>query len=236
MEHICPGKCVQQALQLCDAVSHGGLIGIEPEIRNVLIGVVDHGVIVTGDVLQRIIYTLCAPQHRAAELTGGIFRIARGLGVDEVNDGFGLREIHAPVEKGALGKLPGQCLPRSCGEQRLQPRTQHSRRAVTLQLCRVLSGIAVRAAADGAQTEVERLAVGVAERAIDELAVRRLGHGAAVGGVKHAVDDGERPVTGQTQDADRGQDVAGRDGGDRIRHVKTPLCRSAEPQAPPIDS
>ena len=236
MEHICPGKRVQQALQLCDAVLHGGLISIEPEIRNVLIGVVDHGVIVTGDVLQRIIYTLCAPQHRAAELTGGIFRIARGLGVDEVNDGFGLREIHAPVEKGALGKLPGQCLPRSGGEQRLQPRTQHSRRAVTLQLCRVLSGIAVRAAADGAQTEVERLAVGVAERAIDELAVRRLGHWAAVGGVKHAVDDGERPVTGQTQDADRGQDVAGRDGGDRIRHVKTPLCRSAEPQAPPIDS
>ena len=236
MEHICPGKRVQQALELIDAVGQRGLVGAELKVRNVLIGVVDHGVIVACDVLQRIIYTLCAPQHCAAELTGGIFRIARGLGVDEVNDGFGLREIHAPVEKGALGKLSGQCLPRPGGEQRLQPRTQHSRRAVTLQLCRVLSGVAVRAAADGAQTEVERLAVGVAERAIDELAVRRLGHGAAVGGVKHAVDDGERPVTGQTQDADRGQDVAGRDGGDRIRHVKTPLCRSAEPQAPPIDS
>ena len=236
VEHICPGKRVQQALQLRDAVVQRVCIGAELKVRDVFIRVVDHGVIVACDVLQRIVYTLRAPQHRAAELTGGIFRIACGFGVDEVNDGFCLREIHAPVEKGALGKLPGKRLPRTGGEQRLQPRTQHGRRAVTLQLCRVLSGVAVRAAADGAQTEVERLAVGVAERAIDELTVRRLGHGATVGRVKHAVDDGERPVTGQAQDADRGQDVAGRDGGDRIRHVKTPLCRSAEPQAPPIDS
>ena len=97
VEHICPGKRVQQALQLCDTVLHGGLISSELEIRNVLIGVVDHGVIVTGDVLQRIIYTLCAPQHRAAELTGSVFRGGGGLGLYDVDDGLGLGEVEPAV-------------------------------------------------------------------------------------------------------------------------------------------
>ena len=156
--------------------------------------------------------------------------------MDEVDDGFCLREIHAAVEEGALREFTRQRLPRPGGEQRLQSRAQHGRRAVALQLGRVLAGVAVRGAADGAQAEVERLAVGVAKSAVDELAIRCFGHGAAVRRAKHAVDNGEHPVTGQTQDADRGQDVAGRNGGDRIRHEKTPLCRSAEPLAPPIRS
>ena len=64
------------------------------------------------------------------------------------------------------------------------------------------------------------MAVGVAKSAVDELAIRCFGHGPAVRRAKHAVDNGEHPVTGQTQDANRGQDVAGRNGGDRIRHEK----------------
>ena len=189
-----------------------------------------------GDVLQRVVYTLRVPQHRAAELPGGVFCVQRGLGVDEVDNGLCLREIHAAVEKGALREFARQRLPCPGSEQRLQPCAQHGRGAVALQLGRVLAGVAVRSAADGAQAEVERLAVGVAKSAVDELAVRRFGHGAAVGRVKHAVDDGERSVAGQAQDANRGQDIAGRDGGDRIRHEITPLCRSAEPLAPPIVS
>ena len=236
VEHICPGKRVQQPLEPVDAAGQCTLVGAELKVRNVLVRVVDHGVIVAGDVLQRVVYTLRVPQHRAAELPGGVFCVQGCLGVDEVDDGLRLREIHAAVEKGALREFARQRLPCPGSEQRLQPCAQHGRGAVALQLGRVLAGVAVRSAADGAQAEVERLAVGVAKSAVDELAVRRFGHGAAVGRAKHAVDDGERPVAGQAQDANRGQDIAGRDGGDRIRHEITPLCRSAEPLAPPIVS
>ena len=174
VEHICPGKRVQQPLEPVDAAGQCTLVGAELKVRDVLVRVVDHGVIVAGDVLQRVVYTLRVPQHRAAELPGGVFCVQRGLGVDEVDNGLCLREIHAAVEKGALREFARQRLPCPGSEQRLQPCAQHGRGAVALQLGRVLAGVAVRPAADGAQAEVERLAVRVAEGAVDELAVRRL--------------------------------------------------------------
>ena len=127
MEHVCPGKCVQQALELIDAVGQRGLVGAELKVRDVLIRVVDHGVIVAGDVLQCIVYALRAPQHRAAELPGSIFRVQRGLSVDEIDDGLRLCEIHAAVEEGTLRELARQRLPCPGGEQRLQPCPQYGR-------------------------------------------------------------------------------------------------------------
>ena len=221
VEHICPGKRVQQALQLCDAVLHGGLISIEPEIRNVLIGVVDHGVIVTGDVLQRIIYTLCAPQHRAAELTGGIFRIARGLGVDEVNDGFGLREIHASVEKGALGELTRRCLPRAEGEESFQRGAQHDGRAMALKLCGVLAGVASRRAGERAETEIERPSLLVEQLAVNELPVAVLRHGLSVRRAEKRVHQRYGKGTRYAHDADGGNACAGRNGGNGITHLSS---------------
>ena len=121
VEHIRPGKRVQQALELLDAAGQRGLVGAELKVRDVLIRVVDHGVIVAGDVLQCIVYALRAPQHRAAKLPGGIFRVQRSLGVDEIDDGLRLCEIHAAVEEGTLREFARQRLPCPGGEQRLQP-------------------------------------------------------------------------------------------------------------------
>ena len=118
--------------------------------------------IVAGDIGQRVVYALRAAQHRAAELTNSVFRFLRGFCVDEVDDSLRLCEIHPVVQKSALGKLPGQRLPRACGKQRLQPGAQHGGGAVALQLGGVLAGVARRAAADRAEAQIERLPVGVA--------------------------------------------------------------------------
>ena len=66
--------------------------------------------------------------------------------MDEVDDGFCLREIHAAVEEGALCELARPGLPGACGEEQLQRAPEHDGRAVALELGGVLAGIAVRAA------------------------------------------------------------------------------------------
>ena len=82
-------------------------------------------------------------EDRAGELGGGVFRALRALGVDEVGHGLGGAQIHAAVQKGALGKLPGQRLPRAEAKALLQHRAEHRGRAVALKLRRVLPGVAV---------------------------------------------------------------------------------------------
>ena len=64
---------------------------------DVLVGIVEHGVKMRADIDEREIDRVYFPQHRAAELAGGIGGGVGCLGIDEVDDRFGLREVHAAV-------------------------------------------------------------------------------------------------------------------------------------------
>lgn len=69
-------------------------------------------------------------------------------------------------------------------EQLLQRGAQHRGRAVALELCRVLTCVAVRGVADGTQAEVEQVSAEVGQSAVDEFSVLVLGHESAEAGWK----------------------------------------------------
>ena len=80
----------------------------------------------------------------------GVFRGSGGLGIDEIDDGFCLRQVHFAVEEGPLGEFTGLCLPGSGGKESGEQGVEDYGRAVAVEFGRVLPGIAVSAAeADG---------------------------------------------------------------------------------------
>ncbi len=72
---------------------------------------------------------------------GGDLRLVKGLGVDEVADGFGLGEIDAAVEEGAHGELSGLGEARSGGDAQFDDVPEHDRRAVGGDLDDVVGGV-----------------------------------------------------------------------------------------------
>ena len=119
-------------------------------VLNVLVGVIHHGVKPGGDVDKGLLHRFQAAAETAVQLGCGVFCSGGGLGVDEIDDGFRLRQVHFAVEEGPLGEFTGLGLPGSGGKEGGEQGVKDHGRAVAVEFGRVLPGIAVSAAeADG---------------------------------------------------------------------------------------
>ena len=72
-------------------------IGLEPEVLDVLVGVVEHGVVVGADVGEGGGDRLDPPGDGAGELARCVARGFHGLGVDQVGHRLGRAEVHPAV-------------------------------------------------------------------------------------------------------------------------------------------
>ena len=215
------GKRGEQRFERADRrIEHGGVFR-ERERRYILVRIVEHRVIVRADVREILIDLLRAAGDRPAELTGGVSRRERRFRVDDIDDGLRLREIHAPVQKGALGELTRRCLPRAEGEESFQRGAQHDGRAMALKLCGVLAGVASRRAGERAETEIERPSLLVEQLAVNELPVAVLRHGLSVRRAEKRVHQRYGKGTRYAHDADGGNACAGRNGGNGITHLSS---------------
>lgn len=118
-----------------------------------------------------------------------------------------------PFRKARFVNSPGPGRPGPGGEESLQRGAQHDGGAVTLELCGVLAGVAVRRAAYCAQAEVQDAPARVEQAAVDEEPVRVRGHGPAVGGAEHSVSRGQRSRPGDADYAYSRNCAAGSYGG-----------------------
>ena len=182
------------------------------------------------DVRQKRVHRVGAPRHRARELAGGVLRRGGGLGLYDVYHGLGLRQVHAPVQEGALCEFAGPGLPRAEIKEPPERRREHDGRAVALQLRRVLAGVGARGAAHGAEAVVQRAPVRGQERAVDELPVAVRAHRPAVRGAE----DGVRELEGlRPRDADyayRADRAArGKRGNGVVYHVRPRLYNRSYP-------
>ena len=149
-QHPAPLGGVQQGGEGVGGDLQRGSDLLRLNVLDVLVGVIHHGVKPGGDVDEGLLHRLQAAAETAVQLGCGVFRGSGGLGVDEVDDGFRLRQVHFTVQKGAAGKFSSLGLPGTGGEQGAEQFTQHHRRAVAVEFGGVLPGIAVSAAeADG---------------------------------------------------------------------------------------
>ncbi len=138
----------------------------------------------------------------AVELSVSVAGAFGSLGIDQVNDRLGLRQVHASVEKGPAGELTGQRLTGAVSKQRLQTQRQHGGRAVALQLSSILSCVAVGTRRPGSQHLINGNSVFVLQRAVNQPSGRLVCQFATRHGCKDGRGDfaGLRP--GKTQDAD----------------------------------
>ena len=180
-----------------------------------------------AQVAQIVIHGIDAAQKRAAELPRRVRGRLRRLGVYEVDDGFGLRQVELAVQKGAFGEFPRQSLPRAGGKQGLQPGREHRGRAVALQLHGILPGVAVRRAGIDGQRLVDHAPLPVAQRAQHQLPVRRFaqGHTAAQG--KNLPRHFRAAVAGQTQNPDRAGAFPRGNRGNHVAHFNCASRKSA---------
>ena len=170
------------------------------------------------DVAEQGVYGVRPPRDRPGELSGGVLRRGGGLGVDYIHDRLGLREVHAAVQEGALRELPGPRLARAEGEEPPERLREHDRRAVALELRRVLARIRARRAAYRAQAAVERPAVRRRQRAVYELPRRVRAHRPPVRRAEQLVHEPERVRPGDAHYAYRGDAPARGYGGYGISH------------------
>ena len=185
---------------------------------DLLIRIVQNRVKMAAQVGQHFINRLQPGRQRAAHLSGGIGGGIRRLGFNQIDDGLRLGQIHAPVEKSPLGKLSPAGGPGPRLIQGLQPRSQHGRRAVAVQLHGVLPGIAVRTPGVHRHALVQRPALPVQKRPQNQLPVGRFRQRTAVFGPKYP--PGHLPAAGarQAQNADGADLTSCGYGGNDMRH------------------
>ena len=188
----------------------------QPEGRDLLVRVVQHGVEVAADVGHGVIEGADPAQQGAAHLSGGVGGGVGGLSVDEIRHGLGLGQVHAPVEEGPPGELSGACLPGAGGEEGVQPRSQHRGGAVALQLDRVLAGVGGGGAAADGEDLVDDPALPIQERTEAELPLRRVRQRHAAGQTHNAPRDLGAAGAGQAQNADGAGSPPGGDGGNDV--------------------
>ena len=143
-----------------------------------------------ADALPQIFESFPQRLHPAAEKAVQLGRsevhpLARGRGNDFCH-GFGLREIHAPVQKGAPGELSAFGHARAARKHGVEQRGQHGRAAVTLNFGAVFAGEGMRSRKEHHECVVRFAALGVehvtvmqhARREVPEAFARRTEHGA----------------------------------------------------------
>ena len=210
---------LQQPLKLRERGRQAPFIAFKLEVFDILVWVIQHRVIVRADVGQRGIYPVHLAAYRAGELPCGVLGALDGLRIDDIGHGLRRAQLHAPVQKGALRELARRRLPRTEREQLIQRRTKDCRRAMTLKLRGVLSGIAVRRAAYRAQAHVQQLAPAVAQLAKDQPAIRAFGHFFAAVREKEPVYHPKSFVSGEADYTNRGYLRPRRNGGNSVSHM-----------------
>ena len=180
-----------------------------------------------------------AHRSRARARISGRCRARRCLGarVDQVGDGFGLREVELVVEESALGELArrgdaqsGQALlarrivtlARGLEAARDQ-QLQHDRATVRLELEDVFAGVRMRRREEDRQTAVDGVAIGREERDVGRVARRERAR------PRDRLDERRETAARYAHDADRAA-PARRDGDDRIRPARQ-LLQDCPPRA-----
>ena len=137
----------------------------------------------------------------AAQSPGQLARRVAGplpaLGVQQVGHRLRLGQVQPPVEKGPLGELPGPGLAGPLGKQGLQPQGEHHGGAVTVELRRVLPGVALGPPAVGAQHPVNDLPLPVQQVPVHQGAHRAVQQPLFPQGAEHRRSDVRRPGAGQ---------------------------------------
>ena len=221
LQHPAPPGGAQQVGQGGFGGLQGGADLLRLDVLNVLVRVVHYGVKPAGNVDKSLLNRLQTAVEPAVQLGGGVFRGGGGLGVNEVNDGFCLRQIHFAVEEGPLGKFSRQGLPGSGGEQGGEQSVEHHRGTVAVKLGGVLSGVAVTAAEADGQPLVNDGSGLVQHFAEHHFVGGLVGKGLAVPGAEYPVTGSEAAVAGQSDDADGGGGAAGGDSGDQVHKINS---------------
>ena len=185
---------------------------------DILVRIVQNGVEMRADIDPAVIDGVNFPADRTGDLTGGVRCGVGGLGIDEIDDGFCLRQIHPAVQKRAAGELARPCLPEARRKQRFQSRGQRRRRAVALDLRGILAGVGVRRAGNERHAVIKLPSLHVIERAERELAVGQGCERLARARPEDGPGRFDAPVAGQAQNADARPGMAGGNGGNFISH------------------
>ena len=149
-QHPAPLGGVQQGREGVGGDLQRGSDLLRLNVLNVLVGVIHHGVKPGGDVDEGLLHRLQAAAETAVQLGCGVFRGSGGLGIDEIDDGFCLRQVHFAVEEGPLGEFTGLGLTGSGGKESGEQGVENYGGAVAVEFGGVLPGVAVSAAeADG---------------------------------------------------------------------------------------
>ena len=149
-QHPAPLGGVQQGGEGVGGDLQRGSDLLRLNVLDVLVGVIHHGVKPGGDVDEGLLHRLQAAAEAAVQLGRGVFRGGGGLGIDEIDDGLRLRQIHFAVEKGPLGEFTGLGLTGSGGKESGEQGVENYGGAVAVEFGGVLPGVAVSAAeADG---------------------------------------------------------------------------------------
>ena len=165
-------KGFQQRFQRFQALPQCLFIVSDPEFLNIFVRIIQNRVIVRTYILQRGINRFCPPVNCPGELPGRIADGFRAFRIDQVDHRFGRTQIHASVQKSALCEFARQSLPRSQTEEFLQQGLQQHGRPMALKFRRVFPGIAVRASADRAHTDIQQGSFRISQFSENELPVR----------------------------------------------------------------
>ena len=171
LHHPAPMAGGKQRGKLPAAFCQRRFIAGEREGVDILVGVIEHGVEMRAQIDPAVVDRVDLFADRTCNLSGGVCRRVGCLGVDEIDHGFGLRQIHLAVQKRAAREFTGPRLPETCGEQRFKPGGQCCGGAVALNFGGILAGVGMRGAGDECHAVVDGPSLCVKERAERKLAV-----------------------------------------------------------------
>ena len=185
------------------------------------LGKIQRGLDQHAQVDQRVAQRVDLARELAGQGPAGAARRGLGARIDQVGDGFGLRQVDLVVEEGALGELArlghAQARRGARFQAARQQQLQHHRPAVGLQFEHVLAGKRVRPREVDRQPLVDGAAVGGEEGQVGRFAGFQItgadpGDDVAHCGARHA-HDAHRAAPGRGGDGGNGLVVAGEHGG-----------------------
>ena len=137
-----------------DAEQPAGHVGRLEDARRFVVREVERGLHVGADGHEIVVAGVERAAEAAVELLGRRATGALRLGADQIHDGLGHAQIHAPVEEGAAREFAGTRRPRAAGHEGGDDAPGGNAAAVGLELHDVLARVAVR----GAEGEDDGLA------------------------------------------------------------------------------
>ncbi len=153
------------------------VIILQAEILNIFVRIIQHRMEMAAQVGQVIIDGSQFFLQHTAHLAGGIGGGFGGIGLDEINDGFGLGQIQLAIQKSPLGEFTPLGGTGTGDVQRFQTGSQHGRGAVAVKFHGILAGVGMGAPGNNGHTLVDDTALPVMELTQHQLAVGGGGQG-----------------------------------------------------------